>query len=679
MRDVAVGVASAPMSHPPIALPIDRTSTAAGAIPVVVLGTDVVLAALPATAVQLAQACRSAGYASAVPLSWGEELVAHACLEELATRTGPAVCAACPLARERLRASGAPPARAVVPLAPPPAATARYLRRLAGATPLHITYVGGCPGGRDAAIDAQIAPDAFLAALAARDLAPAEQPGVFEDVLPPDRRRFLSLPGGVPAPDALWEVGGRRLVEIAGPDEATQLADLLLSDDPVLVDLAPGQGCVCSGATGAVPARTARLVVAGLEPPRAMRTVVVPGGEGHALPVDGTIAVRAPRALDAGQASAARVAGQEAEGRDADTVSTSDDRAVSPSAPASSAVAGAPPRPHDVADRALPWQPFVAADSHAPRSAHALATRTPSRSPSLSPAGSVGRRTPVGMPRITADRQPLARTEDGRLLPRAYVAHRRSPAAGVAPAGRAVAAPTAPSLVADSPIAPAPAAPAPAAPAGPAAAGLTEDDWFDMWEEEEASGTSADLPTNAVPRDATSRETSSLDAAAMALRDLVPTRDREVNRPVEGVGDRSAPTTTPPTTPTVPVGLSSLTGARATPAGSPVVGSIGPAMPPATTPAGDDWRARLDEAIATWRRLGFRTAVLERARALPHRPDVEGLLGAYAAAVERLRALEAAAVERRPELRGAPAFHDPERVGVAQTLVDALLGSARRG
>lgn len=557
MRDVADGVASDLMSHPPIVFPLDRADHAAPGMPVVVLGTDAVLAALPATAVQLAQACRRAGFASAVPVSWGDELVAHACLEELATRTGPAVCAACPRARERLRSAGPALARVVVPLASPPAAVARYLRRLAGETPLHVTYVGGCPGGIDPAIDAQVAPADFVAALVARGIAPAEQPEVFDDVLPPDRRRHLSLPGGVPAPDALWAAGGRRLVEISGPDEVAQLAEHLLSDEPVLIDLAPAHGCACSGATGALPPRAARLVVEGLEPPRASGPIVDPRGEGRATPEPLPTAVPAPAPAPA--------------------------RAPAP----------ATTRPQE-----LPWQ-SAATTAPAHREPLPEQGRTTPRSHPLTPAGSAGRRSPVERARAIGEHPPLARTEDGRLLPRAYVAHRRSLPHGAEP-------------VADAP------APAAAQPASPN------------------------------------------DTSVPAMRQ-------------------------PVTTPTIPVPTVPPP-ARATPVSSPVIGSIGPAVPPAaavaavaTGAAGDEWHARLDEAIAAWRRLGFRTAVLERARGLPHRPDVDGLLAAYAAAVERLRALEATAVERRPELRGAPAFHDPERVGVAQTLVDALLGTARRG
>ena len=46
---------------------------------VVVLGADAVLAALPATPVQLAHACRALGYDVAFPASWGDEVVAGTC------------------------------------------------------------------------------------------------------------------------------------------------------------------------------------------------------------------------------------------------------------------------------------------------------------------------------------------------------------------------------------------------------------------------------------------------------------------------------------------------------------------------------------------------------------------------------------------------------------------------
>ena len=53
------------------------------AVPIVILGTDTLLAALPATPVQLAHACLRAGFANVVPASWGDELIAAAVLRRL--------------------------------------------------------------------------------------------------------------------------------------------------------------------------------------------------------------------------------------------------------------------------------------------------------------------------------------------------------------------------------------------------------------------------------------------------------------------------------------------------------------------------------------------------------------------------------------------------------------------
>src|SRR5438445_319063 len=57
-------------------------------VPIVVLGTDALLAAAPATPVQLAHACLRAGFANVVPASSGDEILAAAVLwNESGSRT----------------------------------------------------------------------------------------------------------------------------------------------------------------------------------------------------------------------------------------------------------------------------------------------------------------------------------------------------------------------------------------------------------------------------------------------------------------------------------------------------------------------------------------------------------------------------------------------------------------
>ena len=178
----------------------------AGAPPtpsVVILGNDAVLAARPATAVQLAHACHRLGYDAAVPASWGDELVAGETVRQIRARGGDGVTilCACPYVEARLLAPGPDLAPLLVGVVAPPVAVARYLRRLYGGRPVHITYVGACPSASadaasaEAAIDVALAPGALLRSFAEHGVRLAEQPVVYDSVIPPDRRRFCSLPG----------------------------------------------------------------------------------------------------------------------------------------------------------------------------------------------------------------------------------------------------------------------------------------------------------------------------------------------------------------------------------------------------------------------------------------------------------------------------------------------------
>jgi iron only hydrogenase large subunit-like protein len=121
---------------------------------VVIIGNDAVLAAAPATPVQIAHACLRRGFTVAVPASWGDELVAAEAVRRLASRErGPAVMCVCPFVRSRLLAPGPDLAPFLVSLVSPPVATARYLRAVYGEHGVHITYIGGCPSAEDISID----------------------------------------------------------------------------------------------------------------------------------------------------------------------------------------------------------------------------------------------------------------------------------------------------------------------------------------------------------------------------------------------------------------------------------------------------------------------------------------------------------------------------------------------
>lgn len=247
---------------------------------VAIVGADAQRAVHPATPVQLAHACHALGYDVVVPASWGDELVAQGCLERLAARRSgdegarePVILCSCPHVTERLTRTGADLAPWMMTLIAPPVAAARYLRAVYDARrAVHITYLGACPAAVDPAIDARLTPNELLAALHERGIVLAEQPEVFESVLPPDRRRFYSMPGGAPSAERLAEVDAERvLVELGGENVVLELAQRLLSRQRALIDLAPGLGCACgAGEVGAAPASPPH------EPPRAPGAVLDP-------------------------------------------------------------------------------------------------------------------------------------------------------------------------------------------------------------------------------------------------------------------------------------------------------------------------------------------------------------------------------------------------------------------
>jgi hypothetical protein len=356
-------------------------SAASQTVPIVILGTDSLLAAAPATPVQLAHACLRAGFGNVVPASWGDELIAAAVLRQLPRfGNGPAIQCSCPIVAHRLLTTGGDLRPVMLALVSPPVALARYVRALSHPTRTRITYVGGCPGASDESIDIRMTPEALIAMLAERDIALEEQPRVFESIIPPDRRRFRSQPGGVPTAERLWtDAGARALVEIEGDDFVTEIAQQLLAGANVLVDASARLGCLCSGAVAGVPPHQARELVVALEPPRAASPVV---DEQAAIDLDLPLpaAPRTPIEVTA--------------------------------VPGATPPASFPPVPNGATagPRISP-----------PRDLPAPPEPRPPRPP-----------TP-GAARPVAGSMPVARDTEGRTLPRAYVARRRSPSPRAVP------------------------------------------------------------------------------------------------------------------------------------------------------------------------------------------------------------------------------------------------------
>ncbi len=349
-------------------------------VPIVILGTDAVLAASPSTPVQLAHACLRAGFANVVPASWGDEIVATAVLKRLPRfGSGPVIQCSCPIVAHRLLTVGGDLRPVLLPLVPPPVAVARYIRALAQGTRTRITFVGTCPGAIDSSIDIRMTPDAFLSMLAERDIVIEDQPHVFEAVIPPDRRRFRSQPGGVPSAEALWtELGSRTLVEVDGEDFVSEIAQLLLGGKNVLIDTSARLGCACSGAANGV--RHPRSSVIALEPPRSTTPVV-----DEQAPIDLDLPVPA-------------------------TSRTPVDVLAAPTTPPSSRIV-TPPAGIEVQvanPHSIPRAPAPVPESRAPRA-----------------------NTPAP-PRTLLSAFPITRDAEGKSLPRAYVvARRRSSPKGI--------------------------------------------------------------------------------------------------------------------------------------------------------------------------------------------------------------------------------------------------------
>lgn len=243
---------------------------------VLVVGTDTLIEALPARPIQLAHACGALGFDLVIPLSWGDELVAEAALRSLESRSpGPAVLCSCPLVRQRLLQYGADLEGALVSLAPSPAAVARHLRATVGDRLGSLSFVGRCPGATKPDYDVAYDPPALFSILKDRGILVEKQPVTYLDRLPPDRRRFVSLPGGCPAPEHLWQrCNEMNLVEVESSDLAIELAQHLVSPHPVLVDVAATLGCHCCGVTPSTADFSVRVAVASLEPPRSITPIV---------------------------------------------------------------------------------------------------------------------------------------------------------------------------------------------------------------------------------------------------------------------------------------------------------------------------------------------------------------------------------------------------------------------
>lgn len=243
----------------------------APAFSIAILGNDALLAALPAVPVQLMHAALAAGFDSVVPASLGDELVAGEILRIAQLRgRRPVIQCACPFALAQLCKREANLGDITIAVAPSPVALARALR-LEHAGALHVTYIGGCPGAQDPAIDLQVPAEAFLRGLAQKGVVLASQPEVFSDRVPADRRRFLSAPGGAPRSELVERVLRRNVVAVEGrAHPMLTIADAMFDGGVTMIDPAGAYNCVCAGARvdGSMSVAAGRTAIERLEPAR---------------------------------------------------------------------------------------------------------------------------------------------------------------------------------------------------------------------------------------------------------------------------------------------------------------------------------------------------------------------------------------------------------------------------
>jgi len=247
---------------------------------VLVLPAEVGVYFYPAIPEQILNACFAAGFASVFFETLGDELVAHEYLRiwrESGERTwlrstSPIVVNYC-----RMRLPELLPFLA--PVVTPAVALARYIRRTEDED-YDLIYAGvGAPGvnGDRGSFDACISFDELERVFERSDVNPLSQPLTLSRI-PPERRRHLSLAGGLPRP-LLEEQRqtSRRFKKERGLFALPAVARAVLGDESSLgfVDILPFDGNLGHPAYGPAEDLFWRKDIAELiEPPRAREPVV---------------------------------------------------------------------------------------------------------------------------------------------------------------------------------------------------------------------------------------------------------------------------------------------------------------------------------------------------------------------------------------------------------------------
>lgn len=243
-----------------------------------ILSLEAVAHFYPATPEQLINACYAAGFRTVTHGIIGDELVAAEYLRlwddepwgTLIRSTDPAVV-------ETIKSHYPELVPYLAPVMTPIAAEARYLRALYGPD-RKIAYAGICPPVRGIDVDAVITFGDLDQIFRMLGVSVLQQPNFFVRV-PEERRRHVSMPGGLPL--ALLESSprymSRRFRTVRGLDTLTAISRAVVQDrlDLGFIDILSTEGMLAHPLSGPQDELYwRRALLASAEPPRSQQPIV---------------------------------------------------------------------------------------------------------------------------------------------------------------------------------------------------------------------------------------------------------------------------------------------------------------------------------------------------------------------------------------------------------------------
>lgn len=274
---------------------------------VLILGTEADVFFHPAASEQLVNACRALGFRQVYSSALGDELVAREYLKIWGSLNGGTVVrSTCAITVDYIRRKLPELLEVLAPVATPAAAAARYLRAAYGREKVFIVYAGtggmAAPDG-NGDIDATLTLQDLASLLEHRGVEPLRMPRQLT-ALPQERRRHLSVPGGLPLPMLAEErLNSIRVRRVRGLGDVPAVARAVAEgQDLGFVDVMAWDGSLAHPSMGPQEELFVRRRIArSAEPRRASRPVLdetvavdlraeyAPAGNGAAAPAQAEI------------------------------------------------------------------------------------------------------------------------------------------------------------------------------------------------------------------------------------------------------------------------------------------------------------------------------------------------------------------------------------------------------